>query len=200
MSPASGKSGGAATGRRGTDRAAAVRAALRRLVAERGFHGASMSAVAKEAGVATGTAYVHYESKDELVVAAYVEAKDLLGAAGASAADPETPPRERFISIWVALYRYFDANPDEARFLIQVEGSPYAGVAHTAAIARPDDPLMQMASAPDLAARLLPFSPEVLYELGLAPAAKLAAREDVRLDDDQLEAIAESCWRAVSHA
>jgi AcrR family transcriptional regulator len=41
------------------DRAAAVRAALRTLVAERGFHGASMGAVAREAGVATGTAYVH---------------------------------------------------------------------------------------------------------------------------------------------
>ena len=51
------------------DRPAAIRRALRDLVAERGFHGASMGAVAKEAGVATGTAYVHYESKDELVYA-----------------------------------------------------------------------------------------------------------------------------------
>ena len=38
------------------DRAAAVRSALRTLVARNGFHGASMSAVADEAGVATGTA------------------------------------------------------------------------------------------------------------------------------------------------
>ena len=49
------------------DRPAAIRRALRNLVADRGFHGASMGAVAKEAGVATGTAYVHYESKEELV-------------------------------------------------------------------------------------------------------------------------------------
>ena len=42
-----------------TDRPAAIRRALRDLVAERGFHGASMGAVAKEAGVAAGTAYVH---------------------------------------------------------------------------------------------------------------------------------------------
>jgi len=53
------------------DRAAAVRSALRTLVARHGFHGASMSAVAREAGVATGTAYTHYTSKDELVLAAY---------------------------------------------------------------------------------------------------------------------------------
>ena len=35
-----------------------------------GFHGASMGAVAREAGVATGTAYTHYASKDDLVLAA----------------------------------------------------------------------------------------------------------------------------------
>lgn len=43
-----------------TDRAAAVRNALRTLVARHGLHGASMSAVASEAPVATGTAYTHY--------------------------------------------------------------------------------------------------------------------------------------------
>jgi AcrR family transcriptional regulator len=53
------------------DRAAAVRGAVRTLVARNGFHGASMSAVASQAGVATGTAYTHYASKDELVLAAY---------------------------------------------------------------------------------------------------------------------------------
>ena len=64
---------GRPTGRRGP-------AALRALVAERGFHGASMSAVASAAGVATGTAYTHYASKDELVLAAYLETKAELGA------------------------------------------------------------------------------------------------------------------------
>ena len=49
------------------DRPAAIRRALRDLVAERGFHGASMGAVAKAARVATGTAYVHYESKEGAV-------------------------------------------------------------------------------------------------------------------------------------
>jgi AcrR family transcriptional regulator len=38
------------------DRAGAVRRAMCTLVARHGFHGASMSAVANEAGVATGTA------------------------------------------------------------------------------------------------------------------------------------------------
>ena len=55
------------------DRPAAIRAALRRLVARHGFHGASMSAVAREAGVAAGTAYVHYESSLRVQVAGRTE-------------------------------------------------------------------------------------------------------------------------------
>ena len=35
-----------------------------------GLDGAAMSAVAEEAGVATGTAYNHYSSKEDLVIAA----------------------------------------------------------------------------------------------------------------------------------
>ncbi len=64
-----------------SDRPAAIRRALRDLVAERGFHGASMASVAKRAGVATGTAYVHYSSKEEVVFATYLEIKSDLAEA-----------------------------------------------------------------------------------------------------------------------
>jgi hypothetical protein len=38
----------------------------------------------------------------------------------------------------------------------------------------------------------------VLYELGMAPAVRLAAGE-VGLTDAQLEEVAGACWRAVTH-
>ena len=182
-----------------TDRAAAVRAALRSLVAERGFHGASMGAVAREAGVATGTAYVHYASKDELVIAAFVESKQRLGEAAAGAAAGETSPPEIFRALWKGIYRHLAADPSEARFLIQVEGSPYAVAAHEAAMARDDDPLMAIASAPEIARQLEPLPPEVLYEIGLAPAVRLAAR-GTPLSERDLDRAASSGWRAVSRS
>ncbi len=37
---------------------------------------------------------------------------------------------------------------------------------------------------------------EIVYELGLAPAVRLAA-SDSSLDDSQLEAVIEACWRAI---
>ncbi|MER5942026.1 MULTISPECIES: helix-turn-helix domain-containing protein [unclassified Streptomyces] len=180
-----------------TDRAAAVRAALRSLVAQNGFHGTSMSAVAREAGVATGTAYTHYASKDELVLAAYCETKAELGLAATADLGPELSAEKRFHVLWLACYRYLKANPNHARFLLQVEHSPYRGPAHASALANENDPLLTQVALPDIAARLYPFPIDVLYELSLSPAVRLAAG-GIELTQAQLDEIADACWRAIS--
>ena len=79
------------------DRAALLRRSLLELVAERGFRGTSMSAVADRAGVAAGTAYVHYDSKDELIIATYVELKADLSAAAVAGLDRGHSLEEQFL-------------------------------------------------------------------------------------------------------
>lgn len=175
------------------DRAALVRRAMVELVAERGIHGASMSQVARRAGVATGTAYVHYESKEDLLVAAFVEAKGRLGAAATQDLDPSGSARETFGTVWRRIHLHLRDDTAVARFLTQLDESPLRQRAHTAL--PDDDSLTALATrmAPDLVA--LPL--EIIYELGLAPAIRLAA-SGTRLDDDRLDLVVESCWRAVS--
>jgi len=180
-----------------TDRAAAVRKAMRTVVAERGFHGASMSAVAREAGVATGTAYTHYASKDELVLAAYCETKEELGRQATSGIHPDSPPEQRFLVLWLAYYGYLGRNPDYARFLLQVDSSPYRGRAHEAALADENDALVAQVTMPDLATLLLPLPADVLYDLALGPAVRLAAAGQ-DLVPGQLEEVAAACWRAIT--
>ena len=179
------------------DRAAAVRAALRTLVARNGFHGASMSAVAAEAGVGTGTAYVHYASKDELVLATYLEVKRELGEAAVVDVDPDAPAAQRFRQLWLGIVRHLRADPDRARFLLQVDSSPFARTAHQMAMAADGDLIMAVASAPDLAEQLDDLPLEVLYDLGMAPAVRLAA-SDLPLDAAALDRLADACWRAIS--
>jgi AcrR family transcriptional regulator len=177
------------------DRAAAVRRALRALVARHGFHGASMSAVAKSAGVATGTTYTHYASKDELVLAAYLETKAELGAVATADVDAGAEPAEWFRAIWLASHRHMAANKDDALFLLQVDASPYRAEAHDASLAAAGDPLLEQAAR--FADQLRPLPLDVLYELGLAPAIRLAVSA-TELSDAQLAAAADACWRAVS--
>ena len=106
------------------DRAALVRRAMVEAIADLGLHGASMSEVARRAGVATGTAYVHYQDKDELVRAAYKDAKTRLAEAALSAVQPGQKPKDAFTSMWLAMYDYLSADPVVARFLAQMAVSP----------------------------------------------------------------------------
>jgi len=178
------------------DRAAAVRSAMRALVARNGFHGASMSAVASQAGVATGTAYTHFASKEDLVLAAYAETKAQFSTAAMAGLDTNAEAGAQFHGIWLAAYRHLKTNPDHASFLLQVDHSPYRTTAHQAVIAG-DDPLVAHAATPDTAARLLPLPLEVIYELGLSPAVRLAAA-GTELTGQQLDDIADACWRAIT--
>lgn len=179
------------------DRPAAIRAGLRSLVAERGFHGTSMSAVARQAGVAAGTAYVHYDGKDDLVVAAYVEAKRDLGEAALAAAEGASSPQEQFVRMWRGAHDHLRAHPQDARFLVQVDASPYHDVAHEQVLAQSDDPLLAALDGSEMRELFLDVPDAVLYELTLGPAVRLATRTE-RLTDDQLDSVARACWAAAT--
>ncbi len=183
----------------GTDRAAAVRHALCRLVAGHGFHGASMAAVAKEAGVATGTAYVHYGSKNELVVAAYTEKKEELGRAAAEALaglGPDAEPAQRFRAMWLAVHRWLRDQSERARFLLQVDASPYAALALEAS-ADGEQTLTDQASMAAMRTLLRPLPAPVLYDLAFGPLLRVVAAERV-LTDAEIDELAEACWRSVT--
>lgn len=174
------------------DRAAMVRRAMVELVAERGIHGTSMSQVAERAGVATGTAYVHYESKEALLIAAFVEAKSQVAATVTHDLDPDGPPDVIFASVWHRLYEHLRADPHLARFLTQIDESPLRTPAHEALLDH--DPLVQLAE--EMSDHLVDLPVEIVYELGLAPAVRLAA-SNTPLDDDQLSTVVDACWRAI---
>lgn len=174
------------------DRAALVRRAVVELVAERGIHGTSMSQVAERAGVATGTAYVHYGSKDDLLIAAFVEAKSRLATIVAGDLEPEQNPGEIFGSLWRRLYDRLREDQHLARFLTQIDESPLRSRAHDAL--PDDDPLVLLGD--EMTDHLVDLPAEIIYELGLAPAVRLAA-SDMSLDDDQIAAVIDACWRAI---
>ncbi|MCW2801288.1 MAG: transcriptional regulator, TetR family [Aeromicrobium sp.] len=179
------------------DRAAAVRNALVRLVAAEGFHGTSMAAVAKKAGVATGTAYVHYASKDELVRATYLEVKHGLGEAAVASIDPGATSRVVFGQIWHAVQAYLEEDPVRARFLEQVDSSPFAESAHELAMANDGDPLLRSPLIIAMLDTWVDLPMPVLFDLAVGPMIRLIASEG-RLDPEIVPTLIEACWRAVT--
>jgi TetR/AcrR family transcriptional repressor of multidrug resistance operon len=166
-------------------------------VAERGFRGTSMAAVAERAGVAAGTAYVHYDSKDELVIETYLEIKSGLSAAAVAGfdSDPDASPEQQFRRVWRNAYEYLAADPALARYLSQVEASPYWHRAHELALQR-IDPLSQ--ASHQMARYTVDLPPTVIWDLGFGPAIRVAADPDIELDEIQLDTLATACWRAVT--
>jgi TetR/AcrR family transcriptional repressor of multidrug resistance operon len=179
------------------DRPAAIRTALRNLVAGRGFHGASMGAVAKAAGVATGTAYVHYESKEDLVYATYLELKGELSAAVMADFDETAEPFEMWRHILTTAYGFLADEPERARFLTQLEESPYYEEAHSR-LQLTGDPLYEVAGGEEFAALLIPLPYEVIYALSFGVAVRLAAA-GVRLKSEEIDQLVEATWRAVTN-
>ncbi len=47
-----------------------------KLFVEQGFHGTATAKITKEAGVATGTLFQHFKTKEELIIALFVEIKN----------------------------------------------------------------------------------------------------------------------------
>lgn len=176
------------------DRASLIRRATVELVAENGLHGTSMTAIAERAGVATGTAYVHYDSKAELLAAAYAEQKAALGSA-AAAVELAGDPALQFQQIWHSVYEHLSADPVVAQFLLQVDASPIGRQMHAAAEDTAGDELV--AAAEDLIDHLIDLPLSVLYDLAIGPAIRLVAAGQ-QLDDSELRRTAAAAWRAVA--
>lgn len=75
-----------------TDKHELILEAAIRVFAQKGFHGARISDVADEAGVADGTIYLYFKNKDDLLLSIFEEKMDLLlaglGEALAGVHDP----------------------------------------------------------------------------------------------------------------
>lgn len=109
-------------------RAAIIQATLE-LVSEHGFHGSPVAMVAERAGVAAGTIYRYFESKDVLIQATYVDLEERLMQKVMEGFPEQGSVREKFVHLARVLVTQWISSPVEFRFLEQFHNSPY-GVAH----------------------------------------------------------------------
>ena len=80
------------------DRKRLIVAAAQRVFARKGYRSASMREIAEEAGVAKGSIYLHFKSKDELALAAVADVYDRIRRRMAELeAEEGLTPRERFV-------------------------------------------------------------------------------------------------------
>lgn len=96
-----------------------------KLIKEYGFHGTPMSQIAQEAGVATGTIYHYFTSKEELIIELFDYCKRQIAEAIFKPDERNLPYAERFVSIWINFVKYYIQYPQVLSFLEQFASSPY---------------------------------------------------------------------------
>lgn len=96
-----------------------------KLIYEGGFHGSPMSKIAKEAGVAVGSIYHYFPSKEDLIVEIYWYCKEMLNIHVFHEKDDNLPYEIRFKNIWINLVKFYRINVEIFSFLEQFYGSPF---------------------------------------------------------------------------
>jgi len=94
------------------------------LVAEHGIHNTPVSAISKRSGVATGTIYHYFDSKETLINALYLSLKESMLQAVMAGHDAERGYKARFFRIWLNYYNYLATNGDVLRFVEQCASVP----------------------------------------------------------------------------
>ncbi|MBA2864372.1 TetR/AcrR family transcriptional regulator [Methanococcus maripaludis] len=107
------------------DKRKAVMDAALKLFTERGFQGTSTAQISKEAGVATGTLFHYFPTKEDLINNLYFEVKGGLSRAMVKDLESQVSFKDRLKKIWDNLVRWGLDNHDEFLFVGQFCNSPY---------------------------------------------------------------------------
>jgi AcrR family transcriptional regulator len=183
------------------DKREAILQAMLELVAERGFHDAPMSLVARRAGTSAGIIYHYFPSKDELIRALYLHVKAKMGRFLIEGQIVDMPAEQAFKRVWINAYRFYRTHQQEVKFLDQYENSPYCGGSpETEALVQQDQNialLLNLFRPRSAGGSLKDLPREAVAELTIGVASRLAKRAKP-LKTKALEEIAAACWKAVT--
>ncbi len=103
----------------------AIHDAAMKLVIKTGFVGLRMADVASEAGVATGTLYIYYKSKEALINDVYIETKKEIVANLLNPKHQSETFYTTFKNIWISYFKFCFENPEKMLFCEQFFYSGY---------------------------------------------------------------------------
>lgn len=170
------------------------------IVARDGLGAATTAAIAAEAGVAEGTLYRHFPSKDDLFIEAYRQVKGEIALAISDGEDAGEPPEVRLKRVWRKLYETYRANIDAfvfgQRFIESALHSREGGLAHEAV----SGAVGRLLAAGVQAGVFKTLPGDLLANLFFAPVSYMLKAEIAgrRWTDEELDATAEAVldsWR-----
>lgn len=174
----------------------AVLAAALEAFAQDTYNGTAMSAVAQRAGVAVGTIYRHFPSKDALGNAVYRHWKGRLLEYLLAGADPAESVRATFGRFWRGMLAFATEYPTAFAFLEHQQHEGYLDAESRAVSARLVTAAADWIARGQRAGEIRPDGPEVLLALvyGALVGALKAAHAGSRISARQLAEAEDAVW------
>lgn len=197
-----GVAAGAASGpAQADDKRARLLAAALNLFEARGFDGVAVPEIARAAGVAVGTVYRYFATKEALVNALYRQWKGAYNDAVLAPLDPGLTPRDAFATYWHRMMGFAQAHPRAARFMDLHHHGAYLDAESKALskiYARAAGEFVREARA---AGALRDLEPTIIVALmwgAAAGAAKFAEAGALSADTDTASVMEDALWRAIA--
>ena len=95
------------------------------LFVDRGFHGTSTAEIAKSAGVATGTLFHYFKTKEELINRLYLYSKECMISKISGNYNSEKSFKDNVKLLWMAMINFGVNNPEMFQFILSFHCSPY---------------------------------------------------------------------------
>lgn len=96
-----------------------------RLFVENGFHGTPTSRIAKEAGVATGTLFHYFKTKEELINTLYLEVKDDMMIVLTKDFNKHETIKAKMKQVFLNSINWAANKPNQQLFFMQYSHSPF---------------------------------------------------------------------------
>ncbi len=171
------------------------------LFVERGFHGTAVPEVAKRAGVAAGTIYHYFDSKEALVNALFRHHKEAIARRVYTTFPAGAPPREQFAAMWRDMTAFALEQPKAFAFLELHHHASYLDAESRAM----DQQLKTFAAGVVQLAQATgvfkPMNVTLMLELVFgAFVGMMRAHYEGRLalDEDMLRDAEQACWDAIA--
>ena len=175
------------------------------LFGEFGFWNTSTASVAKKAGVATGTLFNHFKTKDELIdeVMVYLKREMINEAKRGLKVDADL--RDQFEHIWYSGMAWGERHPERFRLMEQIQVSQLlSNKEQKGEVGLPLDGLRELIQHGIDAGALQPLCPDLIAEIMYRNAQSyfefLQARPEMsRFEKNaHLQAGFEMCWKSLS--
>jgi TetR/AcrR family transcriptional regulator, repressor of fatR-cypB operon len=174
--------------------------AARRLVIHTGFSGMKMADVAKEAGMATGTLYIYYDSKEALINDLYFSTKKEITMVLLDPKNQALTFFETFRNMWVSYFRFNLQNPEKMLFTEQFKHSGLItaeNLARTDAALKPLDDFLENAKQQALVKNIDTDIIKAHLDGSIYEIVKTITKNSRHIDTATAEAVFEMAWDGI---